>query len=124
QAAADADWLIGAGLLAPGIRGVALRSMSAPGTAYDDPLIGKDPQPAHMQDFYYGSEDQGGVHINSGIPNRVFWRVATRMGGNAWELAGQIWFRAFTTKLPARADFKDAARATADAAGELGGNHA
>ena len=37
QTAAKADWLIGAGLLAPGVNGVALRSMKAPGTAYDDP---------------------------------------------------------------------------------------
>ena len=122
--AAAADWLIGAGLLAPGIRGRALRSMSAPGTAYDDPLIGRDPQPAHMRDFHHGPEDQGGVHINSGIPNRVFWRVATEIGGPAWELPGRIWWQAFTGMLRARADFGDAARATADAAGELGGRGA
>ena len=47
QSAAEADWLIGAGLLAKGVHGVALRSMKAPGTAYDDPQLGgKDPQPA------------------------------------------------------------------------------
>jgi hypothetical protein len=28
---------------------VALRSMKAPGTAYNDPTLGKDPQPADMQ---------------------------------------------------------------------------
>src|SRR5438876_1134023 len=42
QQAGQADWLIGSGLLAHGIHGVALRSMKAPGTAYDDPKIGKD----------------------------------------------------------------------------------
>ena len=51
QTAAQADWLIGAGLWAAGINGVALRSMKAPGTAYDDPLIGKDPQPDHMSRY-------------------------------------------------------------------------
>jgi len=121
QDAKDADWLIGAGLLAPGIRGKALRSMSAPGTAYDDPQIGKDPQPAHMRDFYHGPDDQGGVHINSGIPNRVFWRVATELGGQAWGTAGQVWWSAFTTMLPARAGFADAAAATISAAGTIGG---
>src|SRR5262249_14484518 len=73
QDAASADWLIGSGILAPGINGKALRSMSDPGSAYDDPKLGgKDPQPAHMDDFVKlpQSEDQGGVHINSGIPNR------------------------------------------------------
>ena len=49
--AAEADWLIGAGLLAPGVTGVALRSMKAPGTAYDDDVLGKDPQPATMDDY-------------------------------------------------------------------------
>ena len=47
----QADWLIGAGLFAPGVKGVALRSMQAPGTAYDDPRLGKDPQPADMTDY-------------------------------------------------------------------------
>ena len=48
QDAAHASWLIGEGLFVPGIRGVALRSMKAPGTAFDDPALGKDPQPATM----------------------------------------------------------------------------
>ncbi len=43
-----ADWLIGEGCLLPSVKGVALRSMKAPGTAYDDPRFGKDPQPATM----------------------------------------------------------------------------
>jgi Zn-dependent metalloprotease len=46
QTADEADWLIGEGLLAPGIHGRALRDMLHPGTAYNDPLLGKDPQPA------------------------------------------------------------------------------
>src|SRR3989454_11084287 len=45
QTADKADWLIGAGLFMPNVNGVALRSMKDPGTAYDDPQIGKDPQP-------------------------------------------------------------------------------
>src|SRR5574341_2135080 len=49
QTAAQADWLIGAGLFTANVRGVALRSMKAPGTAYNDPVLGKDPQPAHMR---------------------------------------------------------------------------
>src|SRR3954454_9843024 len=73
QKADEADWLIGEGLLMPDVNGVALRSMKAPGTAYDDPRLGgKDPQPAHMNDYVETTEDDGGVHINSGIPNRAF----------------------------------------------------
>ena len=89
QTADKADWLIGAGLLAKGIKGVALRSMKAPGTAYDDPNLGKDPQPDHMKNFYKGHQDNGGVHINSGIPNHAFYLVATALGGNAWEKGGK-----------------------------------
>src|SRR5262249_42131489 len=63
------DWLIGNGLLAPSVNGKALRSMKDPGTAYDDPQLGRDPQPAHYKNYVRTSEDNGGVHLNSGIPN-------------------------------------------------------
>jgi len=92
QTADQADWLIGAGLLASGIHGVALRSMKDPGTAYDDPLLGKDPQPKHMDNYVNTFEDNGGVHINSGIPNHAFYLAATKLGGYAWEKAGRIWY--------------------------------
>lgn len=73
-----ADWLIGKGLLAAGVKGKALRSMKEPGTAYDDPTLGKDPQPGHMKDYLRMEDDNGGVHINSGIPNRAFYETAMR----------------------------------------------
>ena len=92
QTAAQADWLIGADLVLPGFHGSALRSMSAPGTAYDDPVLGKDPQPATMRDYVSTAQDNGGVHINSGIPNRAFCLVATALGGHSWEQAGTIWY--------------------------------
>ena len=91
QTADQADWLIGAELLTAKVNGVALRSMKAPGTAYDDPVLGKDPQPGHMNDFVRTNQDNGGVHINSGIPNRAFYLAATAIGGKAWDQAGQIW---------------------------------
>ncbi|MFD5463629.1 M4 family metallopeptidase [Kitasatospora sp. NPDC127059] len=117
QDAAGADWLIGAGLLAPGVQGVALRSMKAPGTAYDDPQLGKDPQPAHMRDYVDTTEDNGGVHINSGIPNHAFYLLATALGGRSWERAGRIWYDTLTGGgLPADADFTAFARATVAAA--------
>jgi Zn-dependent metalloprotease len=95
QKARDADWLIGKGLLAPGINGVALRSMKEPGSAFDDPRLGgKDPQPGNLSDFVHTFDDNGGVHINSGIPNRAFYLVATRIAADyAWEKAGAIWYR-------------------------------
>ncbi|MBM7087007.1 M4 family metallopeptidase [Streptomyces sp. NPDC056956] len=96
QTAAEADWLIGAGLLAPRVTGTALRSMKEPGTAYDDDVLGKDPQPATMDDYVRTGRDNGGVHINSGIPNHAFYLAATTLGGHAWERAGQIWYDVLT----------------------------
>lgn len=121
QTADKADWLIGEGLLTAKVKGVALRSMKAPGTAYDDPVLGKDPQPAHMDDLYTGTRDNGGVHINSGIPNQAFYLAATKIGGFAWEKAGRIWYTALTTRLKAKSTFKDAATITIAIAGELYG---
>ena len=77
QTAAEADWLIGAGLFTESVNGVALRSMEAPGTAFDDPVLGKDPQPSHMRRYVRTNQDNGGVHINSGIPNKAFHLAAT-----------------------------------------------
>ena len=92
QTAADGDWLVGKGLFLPGIGGEALRSLRAPGMAYDDPVLGKDPQPFHMDGYVHTSKDNGGVHINSGIPNHAFYILSQLLGGNAWELPGQIWY--------------------------------
>ncbi|MFD7547694.1 MULTISPECIES: M4 family metallopeptidase [unclassified Streptomyces] len=117
QLAKDADWLIGAGLLGPNVEGVALRSMKAPGTAYDDDVLGKDPQPATMDDYVRTNRDNGGVHINSGIPNHAFYLLATELGGNAWERAGQIWYDTLTGgELAPDADFSEFARLTLAAA--------
>jgi Zn-dependent metalloprotease len=122
QSAAEADWVIGAELFQPGVNGIGLRSMKAPGTAYDDPRLGKDPQPAHMDDFVTTTEDSGGVHINSGIPNRAFYLTAAELGGNAYGDPGKIWYQALTSgRLSANATFADFAQATRTAATELYG---
>ncbi|MFI6348925.1 M4 family metallopeptidase [Streptomyces sp. NPDC050560] len=117
QTAEQADWLIGAGLLAPRVTGKALRSMKAPGTAYDDDVLGKDPQPATMADYVDTQEDNGGVHVNSGIPNHAFYLVAKEIGGHAWERAGRIWYDVLTGgDLESNADFAAFARLTVEAA--------
>jgi len=119
--AARSNWVIGDGLFAEGVRGVGIRSMKAPGTAYDDPVLGKDPQPAHMRDYADGTDDNGGVHINSGIPNHAFYLSATAIGGFAWKVTGRIWYHALTEKLFPKAGFQDFANATVSVAGELTG---
>ena len=121
QTAAQADWLIGQGLLMPSIHGVALRSMKNPGSAYNDPLLGADPQPNHMSNYVNTNEDNGGVHINSGIPNKAFCLAAIQIGGNAWEKAGRIWYVTLTQRLQANSDFQDAANHTYEVAATLFG---
>jgi Zn-dependent metalloprotease len=121
QTATQADWIIGAGLLTSNVNGVGIRSMKAPGTAYDDPVLGKDPQPAHMRDYVTTISDNGGVHINSGIPNHAFYVTAVELGGFAWEKAGQIWYVALRDKLAANSNFQACANLTYQTAGELFG---
>ncbi|MEV2250143.1 M4 family metallopeptidase [Streptomyces sp. NPDC050147] len=117
QRAEEADWILGSGLLAPGVRGVGLRSLKAPGTAYDDDTLGQDPQPAHMDDYVRTSRDNGGIHINGGIPGHAFYRLATALGGHAWERAGLIWWDALTGgEIGEETLFADFARLTLKAA--------
>ncbi|MGC3994563.1 MAG: M4 family metallopeptidase [Propionicimonas sp.] len=117
QTADQADWLVGAKLLLPGVDGTALRNMLHPGTAYDDPRLGKDPQPADMSGYVKTTSDNGGVHYNSGIPNRAFALAATTIGGHAWEKAGQVWYDVLTgDAITADCDFATFAELTVAAA--------
>ncbi len=117
-----ADWLIGEGILGSALPGTALRSMKDPGTAFEG-----DPQTAHMDDYQDLPDDNdprndnGGVHINSGIPNRAFYLAATALGGQAWENIGRIWYDSLTKRLGEDSQFTDAAAATIASAGELFG---
>ncbi|MDR3574291.1 MAG: M4 family metallopeptidase [Anaerolineaceae bacterium] len=121
QPAQNADWIIGQGLFTANVKGVGLRSMKAPGTAYDDPVLGKDPQPATMQNYVTTTDDDGGVHINSGIPNHAFYLTATAIGGFAWVKAGKIWYVTLRDKIQTNSNFQDAANLTYATAGELFG---
>ena len=122
QTAEEADWLIGPDIFAPGIQGDALRSMKAPGQAYNNELLGKDPQPDHMNRYVQlpdtDSSDHGGVHINSGIPNKAFYLTAVAVGGHAWEAPGRIWYESLKASNPST-EFQDFADTTYAKAGEL-----
>jgi len=122
QTARTADWLIGEGLFTPAVQGKALRSMKAPGTAYSDPVLGDDPQPDHMSKYVNTYDDNGGVHINSGIPNRAFYLAAYALDGNAWEKAGRIWYETLRdSALRPNTGFKRFAGLTVSTAGRLYG---
>ncbi len=118
EPAEEASWLVGREVLVPAPTRRSIRDMEHPGDAYrNDPYLGTDPQPDHMDRIYKGPADSGGVHINSGIPNRAFVLVAKALGGNAWEVAGQIWYEALL-QLSRSSDFEDLARITAQIAGD------
>jgi Zn-dependent metalloprotease len=121
QTVTSASWLIGEGIFAPGINGKALRSMKAPGTAYNDSTIGKDRQPAHMSKYVKTSDDNGGVHINSGIPNKAFYEFAKSLGGNSWNRAGRVWYTTLCNELSSNASFQDCANKTYKVAKDLYG---
>ena len=107
ETAKKADWLIGKEVVGPTLK-PALRSMKKPGSA--NPY---DKQPASMDKFVHTAADNGGVHINSGIPNHAFYVAATTMGGKAWEKAGPIWYDSLRdSKIRPTSGFKAFARAT------------
>ncbi|GGB10864.1 peptidase M4 family protein [Macrococcus hajekii] len=110
----DPDFLMGEDVYTPGVSGDALRSMSNP-EQYD--------QPSHMRDFQYlpntEQGDNGGVHINSGIPNKAFYNTVTVMDKSKAE---KIYYRALTYYLTPNASFSDAKAALVQSAQDLYGS--
>ncbi|KAF2404785.1 zincin [Trichodelitschia bisporula] len=130
---AESDWLIGEGSLMPGVKGIALRNMKFPGTAYDDPKFGKDPQPASWAEIEayktkhvrWNVYDHGSVHAFSGVPNRAFVLAAESLGGYCWETAGKVWWTVLKGKrVSSTCTFVEFADATVDVARELLGEQA
>ncbi len=117
ETVAKANWLIGTDVLIPAPTRRAIRDMQHPGTAFtNDPVLGSDPQPGHMSKIYTGNRDHGGVHINSGIPNRAFVLAAQALKGKAWDVAGRIWYDALL-QLTTSSQFVDCAKLTVQIAG-------
>nr|WP_316639386.1 M4 family metallopeptidase [uncultured Roseateles sp.] len=106
QTAAKSDWLIGKDIMGPGTKAKALRDFG-PGKAYEnDPNLGTDPQPKNLKDKFVGSWDNGGVHLNSGIPNHAFYLFAKAVGGNAFDEPAAIWYETMR-KLSSNSQFAD-----------------
>jgi bacillolysin len=63
-------------------------------------------QPKNVSEQYKGTQDNGGVHINSGIPNYAFYLFATASGMTK-EKAERVYYRALTTYLVASSKFID-----------------
>jgi Zn-dependent metalloprotease len=126
QTAVQADWLIGTDIFTPAIGADALRSLKEPGKAYNSPTLGRDPQPDHMSKYVNLPDndvgDNGGVHINSGIPNKAFYLTAIGIGGFAWKAPGHIWYAALLAST-ATTEFQEFADTTYLKAGQLYGTH-
>ena len=93
----QADWLIGAEVFTPDVDADALRSMKAPGTAFDNELLGKDPQPDHMDRLrraarHRGRRQRRGAHQLRHPEQGVLPGRHVGIGGNAWEAPGHIWY--------------------------------
>lgn len=123
EKAEDSNWLLGENLFLDKVNAPGLRSMKNPGTAYNIPVRGKknmkDKQVGHMKDYMELSmlQDNGGVHINSGIPNKAFYLLATSLEGYSWEVAGRIWVDTMYDKtLTTDTTFRQFAKATIKAA--------
>ena len=127
----EANWLVGREIILddyrqmlfedePGHHCHALRSMKAPGTAYNCEELGRDPQPEVMSHFVNTTRDAGGVHINSGIPNKAFYLFSTALQDiPAWEAPLQVWYKTITSgTISPNATIAQFAKATLRASGQ------
>jgi len=119
----EADWLIGEDLILPSQKGLAMRSIKDPGTAYNLEKFGAgyDKQVKHWDKRYIGRDDHGGVHINSGIPNRAFYLVVKGFNDKfSWERAGKLWYNALSDeKMVKNCSFKRWAYLTVEKGKEI-----
>ncbi|WP_214748788.1 MULTISPECIES: M4 family metallopeptidase [unclassified Exiguobacterium] len=114
------DWLVGEDIYTPGVSGDALRSMSNP-AAYGDP--------DHYSKRYTGTQDNGGVHINSGIINKAAYLLGN--GGTFYNVSvtgigvpklGAIYYRALNTYLTPNSNFSSLRAAVVQSAKDLYGS--
>ena len=97
----------------------ALRDMADPhngGTSLGDPGF----QPKHTNEQYTGEEDNGGVHINSGITNYAFYLFATDENVGL-EKAERVYYQALTNYLTSFSQFVDLRIAVVQATEEFYG---
>lgn len=104
-----ADWVVGDAVYTPNTAGDALRSLSNP-TLYD--------QPDNMSNYYNTSSDNGGVHTNSGIPNKAAYLIAKSIGNAK---TAKIYYRALTQYMTSTTNFSGAKNALVQAATDLYG---
>lgn len=110
-----ANWLIGEDVVRPGATpNNCLRDMQFPNN-------GSPAQPKHMSEKYTGPQDNGGVHINSGIVNRAFFLFATHAAVGL-ERAERVYYKALRDYLVKSSQFIDCRLAVIQAATDLYGS--
>jgi Zn-dependent metalloprotease len=123
-------WQIGEQAYTPSIAGDALRHMNNPHLAANSGFTADD-DPDHYTERYTGTGDNGGVHINSGIPNHVFYlcsqggthhRSGVTVSGIGYSACERIWYRALTSYMTSSTNFAGARTATLNAAAALYGS--
>ncbi|WP_037572515.1 M4 family metallopeptidase [Spirochaeta cellobiosiphila] len=97
-----------------------LRTFKEEKAYVNDPYLGTDPQPKHYKNKYTGDSDHGGVHINSGIPNHAFYKIALLLGTPTWEKPGKIWYQTIRN-LNSQSSFIEMAHMTYQVGGNLYG---
>lgn len=88
-----ANWLMGEICTMGKYKGKAIRSIKEPANA----AIVLSAQPEHMSKIFKGTTDNGGVHVNSGIPNKAFYLVSMDIGT---QRAAKLWFETLKTLKP------------------------
>lgn len=121
QTVEQADWYMGGEIMVPELGVKGLRTFKGEKAFENHPILGTDRQPKHMQDKFEGDDDNGGVHINSGIPNYAFYLVATALGGYSWEKAGKIWYQTLR-RLSRNSEFQEMAGVTYEVAAQRFGD--
>ena len=112
------NWSIGEAVMR---RGGALRNMADPHNGASRGDFGNGWQPKHYDERYMGREDNGGVHLNSGIPNHAYFLFQQAIGDDI-QKAEQVFYRALTTYLTKSSKFIDARNAVVQSAKDLYGN--
>lgn len=114
------DWKIGEDVVKTSeFPSGALRDMQDPhnGAAFQD--YGGGWQPKHTDEQFNGSQDNNGVHINSGIPNHAYYLFATTVGTTKAE---KVFYRALTIYLTKSSKFVDLRNAVEQATKDLYGS--
>lgn len=111
------DWLIGEDVVTSLFPSGALRSLQDPHNGGNS-LNDNGWQPRHVNEQFTGSQDNGGVHINSGIANYAFFLFANQIGKDKAE---KVYYQALTNYMTKSSQFVDARIAVVQAATDLYG---